>query len=297
MCPDSALLVAYADGTLFSRDAAAVEQHIQTCARCSTILAAMRQERVVARPSIWAHPWTIGVATTVVVIVGIGTWAVLPGSKSAPSGEVAPARSETARPAALPGAAASSAPTAPEVSNASEAPATQPAQRPNTNATERLRPPVTRKTPPKPATGTEKASRAIAAPAATDAIAVDPVANPDQADTGVTLRGRNANRRILWRTRDLVVEHSTDGGTTWVAEHTADRPIRAGTFVDANVAWLVGENGLVLRRTKNGWFGTSPPADGHINAVRASSPSKATLTLDDGRVFNTEDGGVTWSAQ
>ena len=100
----------------------------------------------------------------------------------------------------------------------------------------------------------------------------------------------------MWRARDLVIEHSTDGGATWVTEHTADRPIRAGAFVDPNVAWLVGENGLVLRRTINGWFGASPPAEGPLIAVRASSPSRATVTHDDGRVFRTENGGVTWSS-
>jgi photosystem II stability/assembly factor-like uncharacterized protein len=56
-----------------------------------------------------------------------------------------------------------------------------------------------------------------------------------------------------------------------------------------------GENGLVLRRTKNGWFHASSPADGTITSVRASSPSKATVTFDDGRVFQTDNGGVTWS--
>jgi hypothetical protein len=105
---------------------------------------------------------------------------------------------------------------------------------------------------------------------------------PAVGDGGIVLRGRN-NRRVIWRVRDLVIEHSTDGGATWVTEHTAARPIRAGALVNANVAWLVGENGLVLRRTINGWFGASPPADEHITAVRASSPSKATVTLEDGR--------------
>ncbi|MGH6691940.1 MAG: WD40/YVTN/BNR-like repeat-containing protein [Gammaproteobacteria bacterium] len=114
-------------------------------------------------------------------------------------------------------------------------------------------------------------------------------------ETGIVLRGRNANRRFVWRVRDLVIEHSTDGGATWVTEHTADHSIRAGAFVDTNVAWLVGKNGLVLRRTINGWFGASPPAEGHLIAVRASSPSRATVTHDDGRVFTTENGGVTWS--
>ena len=123
----------------------------------------------------------------------------------------------------------------------------------------------------------------------------DPETQSSGDESGIVVRGRNANRRVMWRVRDLVIEHSTDGGATWMTEHTADHPIRAGAFVNANVAWLVGENGLVLRRTINGWFGASAPAEGHIVAVRASSPSRATVTLDDGRVFKTENGGVTWS--
>lgn len=84
---------------------------------------------------------------------------------------------------------------------------------------------------------------------------------------------------------------------TWTTEHTADRPIRAGAYVSADVAWLVGDGGLVLRRTKNGWFGATPPADGNIKGIRASSSSKATVTFDDGRIFATENGGVTWTSQ
>jgi photosystem II stability/assembly factor-like uncharacterized protein len=97
------------------------------------------------------------------------------------------------------------------------------------------------------------------------------------------------------RTRDQVIEQSTDGGTTWMTEHTADRSIRASVFVNENVAWVVGDNGLILRRTTNGWFGASAPADGNITAVKASSPSRATITLEDGRAFTTANGGVTWS--
>jgi photosystem II stability/assembly factor-like uncharacterized protein len=98
------------------------------------------------------------------------------------------------------------------------------------------------------------------------------------------------------RVRDLVVESSTDGGTTWVTEYTADQPIRGSAFVDADVAWIVGDSGLILRRTKNGWFGATPPAEGNLTAVKASSPSRATVTLEDGRVFSTVNGGVTWTA-
>jgi photosystem II stability/assembly factor-like uncharacterized protein len=100
----------------------------------------------------------------------------------------------------------------------------------------------------------------------------------------------------MWRTRGSAVESSNDGGATWVTEHTADRPIRASAFVNADVAWVVGDGGLILRRTQNGWFGASPPADGNIAAVKASSPSRATVTLEDGRAFTTANGGVTWVA-
>lgn len=101
---------------------------------------------------------------------------------------------------------------------------------------------------------------------------------------------------MVWRGRDVVIEHSTDGGMTWTTEYRSDRSIRAGAFVSADVAWLVGDSGLVLRRTKNGWFGTTPPGEGNIKAIRASSSSKASVTFADGRVFTTENGGVTWSS-
>jgi photosystem II stability/assembly factor-like uncharacterized protein len=102
---------------------------------------------------------------------------------------------------------------------------------------------------------------------------------------------------MMWRARDAAIEHSTDGGTTWTNEYTTDRPVRAGAFVSADAAWLAGDNGLVLRRTKNGWFGTMAPAEGNIKTIRASSTSKATVTFEDGRVFTTENGGVTWQSQ
>jgi photosystem II stability/assembly factor-like uncharacterized protein len=101
---------------------------------------------------------------------------------------------------------------------------------------------------------------------------------------------------VIWRAREQVVESSTDGGTTWTTDHTADRPIRASVFVSENVAWIVGDGGMILRRTQNGWFGTTAPAEGNITAVTATSPSRATVTLEDGRIFSTVNGGVTWAA-
>ncbi len=252
MCPDPVLLVAYLDGTLFSRDATAVEQHLSNCERCATILAAMRQERAAAaNPPGRLHRWMIPAAITVVAIAGLGVWAFWSRPKDASL-----TREATSARSVAPTPAATSVPTSPTRAEPS--------------------PSVARDTP-KPTLDTPQPKLDIPKP------------------KGVAIE-RTLRTLVQWRTRDLVVERSTDGGETWTTEYTADRPIRASAIVSAHVAWLVGDDGLVLRRTKNGWFGASPPAAGHITAVRATSPSQATVTLEDGRVFTTQNGGVTWSA-
>lgn len=247
-CPDPSLLVAYLDGTLFHRDASAIDAHVETCLDCSTLLAQMRRVRDGEDRSKRSRTLVVGGAIAIVLVAGLGAWFAL---------RRAPETSSTETPVRLKADAT-----------------TEPAD--PTSEPVRLKPDTTTT---KPDTTTEVAR----------------VDTPAAIEGDVVLRGRD--RRVVWRTRDRAIEHSTDGGVTWTLEQTADRPIRAGAFVDANVAWLAGENGLVLRRTKNGWFGTTAPAEGAITAVRASSPSKATVTLDDGRVFRTENGGVTWSAQ
>jgi hypothetical protein len=286
-CPDPALLQAYADGTLFSRDVPAVEQHVAGCQKCGSILAAMRQAREAASASTWSQPRVIGAAAAAIVVGGIATWAMWPGSSDAPPSETAVV-TQPETPAAAPSA---------------PAPATQVESPPPTPA-------VAPATAPEPVTRSKAAAPPRKPPAPPVAeprqpVVKEPVASAEantpaeiaQAD-GVILRGtRRSNRRVVWRARDFTIEHSTDGGMTWATEYTTDRPIRAGAFVSADVAWLVGESGLVLRRTKNGWFGATPPGDGNLKGIRASSPSKATVTFDDGRVFVTENGGVTWASQ
>jgi len=93
VCPDPALLAAYLDGTLFSRDASAVDHHTSTCARCAGILAAMRADRAAVQSSKWLSPWTIGGVVTAVTIVAIGTWVVLRGATNP---DVAPPSAPTA---------------------------------------------------------------------------------------------------------------------------------------------------------------------------------------------------------
>jgi hypothetical protein len=286
MCPDPALLAAYVDGTLFHRDVDAVERHVAGCAACSALVASLRQQRESAGSSIVARWWKVVAAASVVAAIFVAAVLVTgggdePTTTSAPESAAAAATSPAVEVSTAPASEREAAPAAP--SSPVPPPRPQPSASPLTSAVRRA------DTTQKPPTAPVRAA-APARPAA----AIEQVAEPAVIDGDLVLRGRNADRRILWRVRDRTIEHSTDGGTTWVTEHTSDRAIRAGAFVSASVAWMVGESGLILRRTSNGWFGATPPADGHIQAVRASSPSRATITFEDGRAFSTENGGVTW---
>ena len=263
-CPDPALLVAYLDRTLFYRDATAIDRHLETCRECPALLASMRERRAAEQASKTSRMrLTIAAAIAFVVILGVGLWVLRP-STGGQVGQTESARSEVPRPAPATNATALAAPLP-------SAPATREASA--TRDASPIRETRARATPnPNPA----PQSRADA---------------PRQPQPSAP-----ASLRVMWRTRDQVVESSSDGGATWTTEHTADRPIRASVFVNADVAWVVGDNGLVLRRTQNGWFGASAPAEGNIIAVKASSPSRATVTLEDGRVFTTANGGVTWAS-
>ena len=272
-CPDPALLQAYVDKTLFSRDVSGVEQHVASCERCAAIVAAIQQEREAAPSSSWSPSRVAGVALAVIAVAGIATWALRPGSNDAPASETRTAiRPEP--PAVEPPPSAPTPPVEKPVAPAPVPRSTAPPPKPAPAVAER-RQPVVKKPPP---------------------AEVKPPNEVTDADNGVVIRGgRRSNRGVAWRARDLAIEHSTDGGKTWTMEYSVDRPVRAGAFVSSDVAWLVGDNGLVLRRTKNGWFGTTPPAEGNIKSIRASSTAKAAVTFEDGRVFTTENGGVTWS--
>ena len=257
-CPDPALLVAYLDKTLFYRDATAIDRHLETCTECPALLASMRERREAEQASKTSRMrLTIAAAIASVLILGGGLWILRP-------------------------------PTGGQVRQTESARGEVPPPAPATNATALAAPLPSAPATPEASSIRDTRARATPEPNPAPPSRADAPRQPEPAAP--------AAPRVMWRTRDQIVESSSDGGATWTTEHTADRPIRASVFVNADVAWVVGDNGLVLRRTKNGWFGASAPAEANITAVKASSPSRATVTLEDGRVFTTANGGVTWSA-
>jgi hypothetical protein len=104
--------------------------------------------------------------------------------------------------------------------------------------------------------------------------------------------------RLQWRIVDgRQLQSSSDGGTTWSStRHTARRRLRAGMAPGIDSAWAVGEDGLVLRfAVPGGWTVVSPPEPVTLIGVSASSAQSARVTAADGRVFETADGGATWT--
>jgi hypothetical protein len=112
---------------------------------------------------------------------------------------------------------------------------------------------------------------------------------------------------ILWRAgKGGGIERSTDAGKTWVLQTSpSQEDWLAGAAISDTIAWVAGRHGA-LARTVDGvrWERVSPPAQAAVNAtlpdwtgITARDGLNATITANDGRKFNTADGGMTWQAQ
>ena len=98
-----------------------------------------------------------------------------------------------------------------------------------------------------------------------------------------------------WRALGNVIQRSTDGGATWSTDYTAAREVLAGAAVNGDVAWLVGRQGLVLRRSSSGWTVATAPTRADLSAVEATSATEATVRVAGGDGFHTVNGGATWA--
>ena len=105
---------------------------------------------------------------------------------------------------------------------------------------------------------------------------------------------RNRSGTTQWRVRGLTVERSNDSGATYAPAYTATRPLTAGAVASDDTVWLVGEAGLVVHSTADGWAIAAAPVAADLIDISEVTTRGATVRARDGREFTTEDGGATW---
>jgi hypothetical protein len=107
-----------------------------------------------------------------------------------------------------------------------------------------------------------------------------------------------ADETVRWRLgSDGDVELSSDDGSTWLARPTGvGADLLAGAAPAASVCWLVGRRGtVVLTIDAETWRRLPFPEPADLTLVEASDGLRASVTTDDGRTFETTDGGATWT--
>jgi hypothetical protein len=318
-CLDAETMAAWVDRALPSAEAAAADAHVADCARCQAVLAVLvKALPAVAQPvPWWRRRWALG---TLVPIAGgalaLAVWIATPRSLQAPASPLertsttAPAVASTPPPtiASAPQAAAPSATAEPPRAQAGAlserielAPPAPPPSRTNVAS-----PPATAEARDEPARAkTDQLRRADAAPAAA------PVA-PAAARQAVAARALESTLNktavgveivspdpsIRWRIGAAgSIQRSADGGATWAAQPSGvAQDLTAGTSPQRGVCWVVGRAGTVLVLTNgNLWRRLEFPEIVDITQVDARDGLVASVTVSDGRRFQTTDGGQTWA--
>jgi hypothetical protein len=323
-CPDAETLAAWVDGGLRKHQVALMEAHASDCARCQAFLAAVLQTAPDLSPSASQESWWRGLGLRWLVPLAAGAaamilWVAVPSDERPDLPEQASAQLPTASPAPpqpeagadrfnapavrleQPGAADDKRAAKAEDSAPSFAPAERDQQKQDAASA--------------PAPAVEPVdtlgARASAAPPA-----AAPAQSPSASNETVALsrvesdRGRRGglivppieimspDPAVRWRIGGAgSVEHTTNGGTTWVAVPTGiSADLTAGASPSRLVCWLVGRAGIVLLTTDGRtWRRVSFPEMADLAAVQAANAQAATITTGDGRTFRTTDGGLTWN--
>lgn len=96
------------------------------------------------------------------------------------------------------------------------------------------------------------------------------------------------------------IEFSFDSGRTWETQKsgvTAD--LTGGSAPSGKVCWVVGKAGTILLTTDQGrhWKKVASPIQEDVAGVFAQDGKRASVwTANHKRSFETNDGGVTWTA-
>ena len=336
-CPDAETLAAMADDALPNELRREIESHVAGCPRCQELTAAMVRAEVpvgamtpagpgLFDPSWWkrrALNWLVPAAAAA---TAVALWVLVPGQQAPTPTAPAADTQATATPPPLPpltpevivteplripgaareeAAAASPAPPAaaapppppaapPATTPALPAPPAAPLPRPRAESELKAESPAVGGL--QASAGAERRDQA----ALNETVALQDRAVPAQGRRAASVDVVSPDPRVRWSVGPgPIVQRSTDGGATWIAQQTgAPAELTAGSAPTVDVCWLVGRGGVIVRTTDGGrqWQRVAFPEAVDLTAVTATNALIATVSLADGRRYATTDGGTTWVA-
>jgi hypothetical protein len=312
-CLEPETIAAWLDGTLSAKERSAAEAHAAACDRCQAIVAAtMSTEPPAVKETSLRRPFIRWVAPLALAEAALLAWMIIaPRHQRLATGPAADAAETMAR-----------FEPPPEPSAAARAPAEQPKVDANLKTKERLRDERAAAVAASPSPTAPSAPAAAPGPSALAQLEKRAdLAAKANADTAAGPKLEAAQRRpqqpmretaamaapvltiaspdpaVRWRlTSPGRVERSIDGGVTWTPQDVGEAvTIRAGRSVSTDVAWLVGDDGVVLV-TSDGrtWQRRNIVEALALVDVTPTDARSATVTAADGRRFTTHDGGATW---
>ncbi|MBT7097184.1 hypothetical protein HN937_07400, partial [Candidatus Poribacteria bacterium] len=107
-----------------------------------------------------------------------------------------------------------------------------------------------------------------------------------------------ADRNTGWAVNNAQIFHTADGGKNWTAQVDASsQTLRVGRFIDANVGWVGGEEGILLHTADSGttWDTQREPGASDLLALHwASSGPSFGWALDSSGMLEFTPDGEKW---
>ncbi len=103
--------------------------------------------------------------------------------------------------------------------------------------------------------------------------------------------------KVMWRISGQGrIEISKDAGRNWQEQFVdAKRVFTAAQAPSTSICWVVGHAGLVMLTTDGAkWKTLSAPTSMDLVNVMAKDAKHADVTVSDGSMYSTKDGGKTW---
>jgi hypothetical protein len=316
---DAETVAAWIDGGLDAASLAAAEAHASNCDRCQALLATVAQTlpaqqaapATEARGAFGFWKWLTPLAAAAAAVT---IWMVVPQDsmqperKAAPQSDVAAAPSPVVpvAPPVIPESAAKVAPPAVAEERFAESKRVAPKEdafhdRELKREDARQEVAAAAPAPPPPAAPlpTPSVAEAPAARAADNVAAgatLGAVAQSRLQKATVPIAITSPDSRYRWRVLTDTIEHSQDGGRTWIPVRLlAGDTITAGFAPGGATCWLAGERGVVLLATDGTNFTRLPfPERVDLTSITATDARRATVTTADGRTFETTDNGRNW---